>query len=224
MMPAVFATSVPPLQVEGTAGVFELPSLPYPADALEPHIDAQTMQIHHGKHHATYVKNLIEALSKVPEWKTKSLEDLLRNLNNLPEAIRTAVRNNGGGHFNHSMFWESLAKDGGGQPTGELAKAMDAKFGSFSQFQQEFTKTAATLFGSGWVWLSLSPTKEILIESTPNQDSPLMKVCQPLLGLDIWEHAYYLKYQNRRAEYIQAFYKIIHWNAVSERYKTAMRP
>lgn len=198
---------------------FTLPPLPYAFDALEPHIDAQTMQIHHDKHHAAYVTNLNKAVADHPELASKSVEDLIRNLTAVPENIRTAVRNQGGGHANHSLFWQTLKKNNGATPQGELAKAIDKKFGSFAAFKDEFTKAATTLFGSGWAWLSLDASKELRLEPTPNQDSPLSAGRTPLLGIDVWEHAYYLKYQNRRADYIKAFYDVINWDFVAERYQ-----
>ncbi|PYV36841.1 MAG: superoxide dismutase [Acidobacteria bacterium] len=198
---------------------FTLPPLPYSFDALEPHIDAETMQIHHDKHHAAYVTNLNKAVADHPELASKSVEDLIRNLTSVPEDIRTAVRNHGGGHANHSLFWQALKKNAGAAPQGELAKAIDKKFGSFASFKDEFTKAATTLFGSGWAWLSLDSSKELRIEPAPNQDSPLSVGRTPLLGIDVWEHAYYLKYQNRRADYIKAFYDVINWDFVAERYQ-----
>ncbi|NLN26816.1 MAG: superoxide dismutase [Firmicutes bacterium] len=198
-----------------------LPALPYPHDALEPHIDAQTMEIHHGKHHAAYVNNLNAALEKAPELKDKSVEELIADLDSVPEAIRTAVRNNGGGHANHSLFWEILSPNGGGTPTGEIAEAINKAFGSFDKFKEEFSAAAAGRFGSGWAWLVLKKDGELAIYSTPNQDSPIMQGDTPLLGLDVWEHAYYLKYQNRRPEYIAAFWNVVNWDKVNELYKAA---
>jgi Fe-Mn family superoxide dismutase len=198
---------------------FTLPPLPYAFDALEPHIDAQTMQIHHDKHHAAYVTNLNKAVASEASLAGKSVEDLVRNLASVPEGVRTAVRNHGGGHANHSLFWQSLKKNEGGKPEGELAKVLDKKFGSFSNFQQEFTKAATGVFGSGWAWLTLDPGKELRIESTPNQDTPLSVGRTPLLGIDVWEHAYYLKYQNKRPDYVAAFYNVINWDFVGERYQ-----
>jgi len=198
------------------AEAFTLPPLPYAFDALEPHIDAQTMQIHHGKHHQAYVTNLNKALAGHAALAGKSAEDLIRNLASIPEEIRKAVQNNGGGHVNHALFWSSLRKDSG-QPKAELAKAIEASFGSFDKFKEEFSKAAATIFGSGWAWLSLDAGR-LRLEQTPNQDSPLMQGRVPLLGLDVWEHAYYLKYQNRRADYIAAFFNVINWDFVAERY------
>ncbi len=206
-------------QAAEAVGPFVLPPLPYAFDALEPHIDAETMKIHHDKHHATYVANLNKAVADKPALASKSIEGLLRELNSVPEGIRPAVRNHGGGHANHSLFWQLLKKNGGGHPTGELGKAVDKKFGSFAGFQEKFTEAATKQFGSGWAWLSLDPNRELLVEGTPNQDSPLSSGRTPLLGIDVWEHAYYLKYQNRRADYIKAFYNLINWDIVSERYR-----
>lgn len=199
---------------------YELPKLPYAYDALEPHIDKETMNIHHSKHHNAYVTNLNNALAGQDDLLSKSVEELIANLDAVPEAARTAVRNNGGGHANHSLFWELLSADGGGSPTGALAEAIDAKFGSFDAFKEEFTKAATTRFGSGWAWLSVS-NGEIEVSSTPNQDSPIMEGKTPLLGLDVWEHAYYLNYQNRRPDYIGAFWNVVNWNEVSKRYESA---
>jgi superoxide dismutase, Fe-Mn family len=198
---------------------FTLPALPYAFDALEPHIDAQTMQIHHDKHHAAYVTNLNKAVASDPSLAGKSVEDLVRNLATVPESVRTAVRNHGGGHLNHSLFWLSLKKNEGAKPQGELAKALDKKFGSFSNFQQEFTKAATGVFGSGWAWLTLDSNKELRIEPTPNQDNPFSVGRTPLFGIDVWEHAYYLKYQNKRPDYIAAFYNVINWDFVAERHQ-----
>lgn len=199
---------------------YELPQLPYAYDALEPHIDKETMNIHHTKHHNAYVTNLNNALAGHDDLLNKSIEELIANLDAVPEAVRTAVRNNGGGHANHSLFWELLSADGGGSPTGALAEAIDAKFGSFDAFKEEFAKAATTRFGSGWAWLSVS-NGEIEVSSTPNQDSPIMEGKTPLLGLDVWEHAYYLNYQNRRPDYIGAFWNVVNWNEVSKRYESA---
>ena len=199
-----------------------LPNLPYPVDALEPHVDAKTMEIHHGKHHAAYVNNLNAALDKHPDLHKKSLEDLIRNLSAVPEDIRTAVRNNGGGHYNHSLFWQWMAPKAGGSPVGNVAKAIDASFGSFDKFKEGFTKAAVGRFGSGWAWLSVKDGK-LCICSSPNQDSPIMKgvsecVGEVILGLDVWEHAYYLKYQNRRPDYIAAWWNVVNWPKVEELY------
>jgi Fe-Mn family superoxide dismutase len=201
------------------AGPFSLPSLPYAFDALEPHIDAQTMQIHHGKHHQAYVTNLNKAVAGNAELEKKSVEELMRDLKSVPESIRKAVQNHGGGHANHALFWQTLKKDGG-KPSAELAKAIERKWNSFDGFKAEFTKAATTLFGSGWAWLSLDG-KELVIEQTPNQDSPLTQGRTPLLGLDVWEHAYYLKYQNRRADYVAAFWQIVKWDRVALRHTAA---
>jgi Fe-Mn family superoxide dismutase len=194
----------------------QLPSLPYAFDALEPHIDAQTMQIHHGKHHQAYINNLNAALEAHPDLQAKSVEDLIKDLNALPEAIRTAVRNNGGGHANHSLFWTLMAPNAGGAPTGKAADAITGAFGSFDTFKEQFAKAATTRFGSGWAWL-VSSSGKLAIESTANQDSPIMEGKKPILGLDVWEHAYYLKYQNRRPDYIGAFWNVVNWAKVNER-------
>ena len=196
---------------------YELPELPYAYDALEPHFDKETMNIHHTKHHNTYVTNLNNALAGNEELLSKSVEELIANLDAVPEAARTAVRNNGGGHANHSLFWQLLSPNGGGQPTGALAEAIDKKFGSFDAFKEEFAKAGATRFGSGWAWLVLN-NGELEITSTPNQDSPIMEGKTPLLGLDVWEHAYYLNYQNRRPDYIAAFWNVVNWDEVAKRY------
>jgi Fe-Mn family superoxide dismutase len=198
---------------------FQLPPLPYPSDALEPYIDKQTMEIHHGKHHAAYVTNLNKALEQAPDLQNKSVADLLRNnLALIPDAIKTAVRNNGGGHHNHSMFWLLLdPKKPNGKPTGNSAKAIDSTFGSFDKFKEQFNAAATTRFGSGWAWLVQNAGK-LEITSLPNQDSPLMENKYPILGLDVWEHAYYLKYQNRRPEYIAAFWNVVNWAEVENRF------
>jgi superoxide dismutase, Fe-Mn family len=193
---------------------FTLPPLPYPTNALEPHIDAQTMEIHHGKHHAAYVNNLNAALEKAPELQGKSLDDLLTNLKAVPEGVRTAVRNNGGGHWNHSMFWQIMAPKGGGAPTGKLADAIKSSFGDFEKFKEQFNAAGATRFGSGWAWLVKDGGK-LAIVSTPNQDNPIMDgKAAPILGLDVWEHAYYLKYQNRRPDYMKAWWNVVNWPEV----------
>jgi Fe-Mn family superoxide dismutase len=197
---------------------YTLPPLPYPTNALEPHIDAQTMEIHHGKHHNAYVTNLNAALEKAPELADKSLDDLLRNLNSVPEAVRTAVRNNGGGHWNHSQFWKTMAPNAGGKPTGKLATAIDAAFGDFEKFKEAFNAAGAGRFGSGWVWL-VNEGGKLAIVSTPNQDNPIMDgKPAPILGNDVWEHAYYLKYQNRRPDYLKAWWNTVNWDEVAKRF------
>jgi Fe-Mn family superoxide dismutase len=201
-------------------GPFALPDLPYPKDALEPHIDAKTMEIHHDKHHAAYVTNLNKAVSDAPELGNKKIEDILRDLNNVPEKVRTAVRNQGGGHLNHTLFWQMMKKGGGGEPGGDLARAIDKAFGSFSAFQEKFTETATKVFGSGWAWLVLDGTV-MKIQTTPNQDSPITQGQLPLLGIDVWEHAYYLKYQNRRPEYVKAWFNVVNWDFVADRFSKA---
>jgi Fe-Mn family superoxide dismutase len=193
-----------------------LPPLPYAPDALEPHIDAQTMQIHHGKHHQAYVTNLNAALEKYSELQSKSIEDLLRDINKVPEDIRTAVRNNGGGHMNHSAFWKWMAPNAGGAPTGALADAIKAGFGSFDGFKEQFTKAGVGRFGSGWAWL-IETNGKLSIESTANQDQPIMEGKKAVLGVDVWEHAYYLKYQNRRPDYLAAWWNVVNWSEVSAR-------
>jgi Fe-Mn family superoxide dismutase len=193
-----------------------LPPLPYPSDALEPHIDKQTMEIHHGKHHNAYVTNLNAALEKHPELQSKSAEDLIRGINSVPEDIRTAVRNNGGGHVNHSMFWQIMGPNAGGQPTGAIADAINAAFGGFDKFKEEFKKAAVGRFGSGWAWVVDNGGK-IAIESSPNQDNPMMDGKKPVFGIDVWEHAYYLKYQNRRPDYIDAWWNVVNWNEINKR-------
>ena len=193
----------------------ELPKLPYDFAALEPHIDAQTMQIHHGKHHQAYVNNLNAALEKHPDLQSKSVEELCRTINSVPEAIRTAVRNNGGGHWNHSRFWTWMAPGAGGAPKGALGDAINSAFGSFDKFKEEFAKAATGRFGSGWAWL-IDEGGRLSVVSTPNQDNPLMDGKRPILGLDVWEHAYYLKYQNRRPDYIAAWWNVVNWNEVSK--------
>ena len=192
-----------------------LPPLPYDAAALEPHIDAQTMQIHHGKHHQTYVNNLNAALEKAPELQGKSLDDLMRSVNSVPEAVRTAVRNNGGGHWNHSLFWRIMGPNAGGEPSGVVGDAIRSSFGDFAKFREQFAAAGTGRFGSGWAWL-VSDGGKLSITSTPNQDNPLMEGKQAILGLDVWEHAYYLKYQNRRPDYIQAWFNVINWAQVEK--------
>lgn len=201
---------------------FEVPALPYAYEALEPYIDSQTMHLHHDKHHQTYVDNLNAALEKAPELKSKSPEDILRNLNSVPEAVRTAVRNNGGGHVNHSMFWAIMAPNAGGQPTGPIADAIKSTFGDFAQFQEKFNDAGVKQFGSGWAWLAIG-NGGLQILSTPNQDSPLSQGLYPIMGNDVWEHAYYLKYQNRRAEYLKAWWNVVNWNEINKRYEQAQK-
>jgi superoxide dismutase, Fe-Mn family len=196
---------------------FSLPALPYAYDALEPHIDARTMEIHHTKHHQAYVNNLNAAIEKAPELANKSLDDLMRGINSVPEAVRTAVRNNGGGHWNHSMFWQLMGANKGGEPTGKLAGAIKSAFGDFSKFKEQFAAAGAGRFGSGWAWL-INDGGKLSITSTPNQDNPLMDGKTAILGLDVWEHAYYLKYQNRRPDYITAWWNVVNWDAVSKRF------
>ncbi|SFB76496.1 superoxide dismutase, Fe-Mn family [Brevinema andersonii] len=197
--------------------MFTLPELGYSYDALEPYIDAKTMEIHHTKHHKGYIDNLNAALEKHPEWADKSLKEILANIESVPEDIRMAVRNNAGGHHNHTLFWKLLKKNNGAKPTGELLKLIERDFGSFEKFQEMFETAAKTRFGSGWAWLMMDKNGKLSIISTPNQDSPIMDGFFPLLGLDVWEHAYYLKYQNRRPDYIKEFWNIIDWDIVSSR-------
>ncbi|WP_207695658.1 superoxide dismutase [Fe] [Enterococcus sp. DIV0212c] len=199
---------------------YTLPDLPYAYDALEPYIDVETMHLHHDKHHNTYVTNLNAAIEKHPELGTKSVEELIADMDSIPEDIRTAVRNNGGGHANHSFFWEILAPNAGGAPTGEIKEAIDATFGSFDKLKEEFKTAATGRFGSGWAWLVLNDGK-LQITSTPNQDSPLMDGQTPVLGLDVWEHAYYLKYKNVRPDYIEAFWNLVNWDEVNKRFSAA---
>jgi Fe-Mn family superoxide dismutase len=194
-----------------------LPALPYAFDALAPHIDAKTMEIHHGKHHQAYVTNLNAALEKAPELADKSLDDLLRDLNAVPESIRTAVRNNGGGHWNHALFWTLMAPNAGGEPTGDVAAAISKAFGDFASFREKFQAAAMGRFGSGWAWL-VSDRGALTIESSANQDNPLMEGKTAILGLDVWEHAYYLNYQNRRADYVGAWWNVVNWNEVTKHY------
>jgi len=196
---------------------YELPKLTYAYDALEPHIDARTMEIHHTKHHAAYVTNLNKAIESL-NLGSPSVEDLLAAINTLPESAQTAVRNHGGGHANHTLFWNIMKKGGGGQPGGELAQAIDQHLGGFASFRENFNKAATTRFGSGWAWLSVDPNGKLVVESSANQDSPIMHGHRPILGLDVWEHAYYLKYQNRRPEYIEAWWNVIDWDRVADNY------
>ena len=199
---------------------FELPALPYPNDALEPHIDARTMEIHHDKHHAGYTAKLNAALEGTG-FEDKAIEDILADLDSLPEDKRTAVRNNGGGYLNHSIFWAIMSPEGGGNPKGELAAAIDEKFGSFDAFKEAFAKTAATQFGSGWAWLGYSKEKGLHLHGLPNQDAPAMFGHTGIIGIDVWEHAYYLNYQNRRPDYIQAWFNVVNWDEAEKRYQAA---
>lgn len=198
----------------------KLPDLPYPFDALEPHIDARTMEIHHDRHHAGYVKNLNNALEGHGDLSGRSLDDLLGNLGAVPESVRTAVRNNGGGHANHSLFWTVMSPNGGGAPSGDLADAIEGSFGSFDDFKEKFASAAGGRFGSGWAWLAVDGSN-LEVFSTPNQDSPLMDGKTPILGLDVWEHAYYLKYQNKRPDYVSAWWNVVHWGEVAKRFDQA---
>ena len=199
-----------------------LSELPYDFNALEPHIDARTMEIHHDKHHQAYVTNLNKALEGHPDLHDMKVEELIVDLGRIPEEIRTVVRNNGGGHANHTLFWSIMKKGGGGEPQGDIADAIDSHSGGFGSFKDKFSQAAATRFGSGWAWLSLDASGKLIVESLPNQDSPLMEGRTPLLGLDVWEHAYYLNYQNRRPDYIAAWWNVIDWEAVDKRLQTAM--
>jgi len=203
---------------------FTLPPLPYAFDALEPYVDKMTMEIHHDKHHGAYVNNLNKALEANADLQNKSVEDLLKGLDGVPSGIKTAVRNNGGGHFNHSLFWKIMKKGGGGEPKGDLAKAVNSAFKSFPDFKAQFSQKALTLFGSGWVWLSVRDGA-LVMEPYPNQDNPLMNPTggKPIFGLDVWEHAYYLKYQNRRVEYIEAWWNVINWDQVADNFHSATR-
>jgi len=196
---------------------FTLPPLPYDFAALEPHIDAKTMEIHHGKHHQTYVNNLNAAIEKAPELANKSLDDLMRNVNTVPESVRIAVRNNGGGHWNHSMFWQIMAPKAGGEPGGNLGNAIRSAFGDFAKFREQFSAAGVGRFGSGWAWL-INNGGKLSIASTPNQDNPLMEGQRAVMGLDVWEHAYYLKYQNRRPDYITAWWNVVNWKEVEKRF------
>ena len=209
--PQIFAQDTAPV------AVFKLAPLPYDYDALEPHIDAETMKLHHGKHHSTYVAKLNEAIAKAPSLAGKPIEEILASLDNAPEAVRTAIRNHGGGHYNHALFWQNLKKCTGG-PQGDLLRHIEKTFGSFAKWQELFGDAATKQFGSGWAWLVLRDSK-LAVEATANQDTPLSTGATPLLGIDVWEHAYYLKYQNRRADYIKAFQEIINWEFVTDRYK-----
>jgi Fe-Mn family superoxide dismutase len=200
---------------------FTLPDLPYPFDALEPHIDAKTMEIHHDKHHGTYVARLNAALEKAPAFQNKPIDEILRSLDKIPKDVQTAVRNHGGGHYNHTLFWKMLAPRAGGKPAGDLAKAIDRKFGSFDTFKEQFTTAASNLFGSGWAWLVVDPSGDLSVTTTPNQDNPVSQGLTPIFGIDVWEHAYYLKYQNRRPDYITAFWNVVSWSNIEENFKKA---
>jgi superoxide dismutase, Fe-Mn family len=208
------------LQEELMAHPFQLPDLPYAFDALEPHIDARTMEIHHDRHHKAYTDKLNEAIGKHADWQNKEIEDILRDIDRLPEDIRTAVRNNGGGYANHNLFWEIMGPNGGGEPGGELGDAIRSEFGSFNDFKEKVNAAGAGQFGSGWSWLVVSGGG-LKVYGTPNQDSPLMKGDTPILGVDVWEHAYYLKYQNKRPDYLNAWWNTVSWDAVADRYAKA---
>jgi len=216
-------SSPPPSQGAAAppVGPFTLPPLPYSADALEPHIDAQTMTIHHDRHHAAYVTNLNAAVASHADLKTRTVEDLVANIDKLPEDVRSAVRNQGGGHLNHTWFWPSLKKGGGVAPKAEFGKAIDDAFGSFAKLKDGLTTAAVGVFGSGWAWLSVDRSGKLIVETSPNQDSPITKGNHPLLGIDVWEHAYYLKYQNRRRDYVDAIFNVIDWDIVQSRWRTA---
>jgi Fe-Mn family superoxide dismutase len=206
-----------PTVANSSSGPFTLPPLPYSFDALEPSIDARTMEIHHNMHHAAYVANLNKAVAGFPELGKKSVEDLLSDLNAVPQKVQNAIRNQGGGHYNHSLFWQMMSRNGGGEPKGELARAIENAFGGFPGFRAKFGEAAVRVFGSGWAWLVLD-RGDLRIETAPNQDSPISQGKHPLLGLDVWEHAYYLQYQNRRPEYVGAFWKVVNWDFVADRY------
>jgi Fe-Mn family superoxide dismutase len=222
---AFFSTSAKLVRLEAqpapASGPYQLPPLPYAFDALEPHIDARTMEIHHGKHHAGYVANLNKAVEGHPRLARRSVEELIRGLRSIRGDVRTAIQNHGGGHYNHTLFWQMMTRDGGGAPKGELAAAIEKQFGSFDAFKSEFSKSAGSVFGSGWAWLTLDESKQLRVETTPNQNNPLSEGRVPLLGIDVWEHAYYLKYQNKRADYIAAWFNVVNWDFVAERFKQA---
>ena len=201
---------------------YELPPLPYPFDALEPHIDAKTMEIHHGKHHQTYITNANNALKDYPELAVKPVEELLKNLNAVPEVIRTVVRNNAGGHANHSFFWKILGPNADGAPKAKLAETINSTFNGFDQFKEKFQAAGAGRFGSGWAWLVVDKQGKLAITSTPNQDSPITEGLKPVLGVDVWEHAYYLKYQNRRPDYLKAFWNVVNWDEANKYYEAAV--
>ncbi|WP_315791635.1 superoxide dismutase [Fischerella sp. JS2] len=219
--PPTTPTTPTPPTTPGNSGAIQLPPLPYNYNALEPHIDEATMRFHHDKHHATYVKNLNAALDKYPNLKNKNVEDLLRNLNSVPEDIRTTVRNNGGGHINHSMFWLIMKPNGGGEPIGAIADAIQDNFGSFANLKKQFNDAGGKRFGSGWVWLVRNQDGKLEVVTTPNQDTPLSEGKYPIMGNDVWEHAYYLKYQNRRADYLDAWWNVLNWDEINKRFAAA---
>lgn len=208
--------------LDGSDGPFELTPLPYDYNALEPYIDEETMRFHHDKHYAGYTKNLNKAVSAYPELASKSPEDILRDFDNVPEDIATTIRNNGGGYVNHKMFWEIMSPDGGGEPTGELASAINDSFGSFEAFKEEFNTAGSQQFGSGWAWLVLDGNNQLQVMGTANQDSPLMNGMSPIMGNDVWEHAYYLKYRNARGEYLNQWWNVVNWDEVNNRYQQAL--
>lgn len=210
--------AAPDDHLEDTPMAFSLPALSYAKDALEPHVDAQTMDIHHGKHHQAYITNLNKALESAPDLQGKTVEQLLAGMASVPDAIRNAVRNHGGGHANHCLFWTVMSPNCGGEPTGDLASAISATFGSFAAFKEKFAATAMGQFGSGWAWLSLDAAGKLVLKALPNQDSPIMDGLTPILGIDVWEHAYYLRYQNRRADYIAAWWNVVNWSEVARRF------
>lgn len=220
--PPQFAWATETPKKQSTSDAFTLPPLPYAYNALEPHIDERTMQFHHDKHHAAYVKGLNAVIEKYPQLKGKTAQELLLSLNSLPEDVRTSVRNNGGGHINHTMFWEIMGPKAGGEPTGELATAIKKNFSSFAEFKKQFNEAGTKRFGSGWAWLVRTKEGKLQVTSTANQDNPLMEGLYPIMGNDVWEHAYYLLYQNRRADYLQAWWNVVNWTAVSDRYKQAL--
>lgn len=218
---ACFAQNSDADNAETPTPKFELPPLPYDYDALAPHIDERTMRFHHDKHHAGYVKNLNAAVAKYPQLQNKSAEELLSDLDSVPEDVRTTIRNNGGGHVNHSMFWSIMSPSGGGEPTGAIAEAINQAFGSFAAFQEQFNSAGGKRFGSGWVWLIRTPEGELQVTTTPNQDSPWLEGNYPIMGNDVWEHAYYLNYQNRRGDYLQAWWNVVNWDEVNQRFAQA---
>ena len=210
-------------QAQAAGGPFTLPPLPYAYDALEPSIDQETMHIHHDKHHLAYITNLNKAVAGQPELQGKTVEEMLRNLNGVPEAVRIAIRNNGGGDYNHTLFWQVMGPSKGGEPKGDLAQAIQSTFGSFADFKNKFSEAAVKRFGSGWAWLSVEPGGKLKLESLPNQDSPLSAGATPILGLDVWEHAYYLKYKNLRPAYVAAWWNVVNWDTVADRFAAANR-